>query len=115
MPRLSLWQDGKHSNDYKFFDRRISEMFTIGGTGILLHKYLGTNPQGLFLSTSTAQSGSNIVLQFSNTTGVKTGMFVYGTGVAPGSVVTGTTSTTVTLSLPTVAAVGTGEIGRAHV
>ena len=41
MPRLSLWKDGQHSNDYKFFDRRISEMFTVGGTGILLHKYLG--------------------------------------------------------------------------
>ena len=42
MPRLSLWKDGQHSNDYKFFDRRISEMFTLGGTGILCHKYLGT-------------------------------------------------------------------------
>ena len=41
MPRLSLWKDGQHSNDYKFFDRRISEMFTLGGTGILCHKYLG--------------------------------------------------------------------------
>ena len=43
MPRLSLWKDNVHSNDYKFFDRRISEMFTLGGTGILAHKYLGTN------------------------------------------------------------------------
>ena len=42
MPRLSLWKDGKHSNDYKFIDRRVSEMFTVGGTGILCHKYLGT-------------------------------------------------------------------------
>lgn len=42
MSRLSLWKDGKHGNDYKFMDRRISEMFTIGGTGVLLHKYLGT-------------------------------------------------------------------------
>jgi hypothetical protein len=46
MPRLSLWKDGKHSNDFKFIDRRISEMFTIGGTGIHLHKYLGTVDQG---------------------------------------------------------------------
>jgi len=43
--RLSLWQDGRHSNDYKFMDRRISEMFTIGGTGVLLNKYLGTQQQ----------------------------------------------------------------------
>lgn len=41
VPRLSLWKDGKHTNDYKFFDRRISEIFTISGTGILVHKYLG--------------------------------------------------------------------------
>jgi hypothetical protein len=43
MARLSLWKDSRHSNDYKFIDRRISEMFTIGGTGILVHKYLGTH------------------------------------------------------------------------
>jgi hypothetical protein len=41
MPRLSLWREN-HGNDYKFIDRRISEMFTIGGTGVHLHKYLGT-------------------------------------------------------------------------
>ena len=41
MPRLSLWKDGKHTNDYKFFDRRISELFSISGTGIHVHKYLG--------------------------------------------------------------------------
>ena len=40
MPRLSLWRNTK-SNDYKFFDRRISEMFTVGGTDIHIHKYLG--------------------------------------------------------------------------
>jgi hypothetical protein len=46
MPRLSLWKDGKHSNDYKFMDRRISEMFTVGGTGVYVHKYIGTKDQG---------------------------------------------------------------------
>jgi hypothetical protein len=45
MARISLWKDGRHSNDYKFIDRRISEMFTMGGTGILIHKYLGTHEQ----------------------------------------------------------------------
>ena len=40
MPRLSLWRENK-GNDYKFFDRRISEMFTIGGTDMYVHKYLG--------------------------------------------------------------------------
>lgn len=42
MSRLSLWKQGSHSNDYKFFDRTISEMFTVGGTGVNVHKFLGT-------------------------------------------------------------------------
>ena len=46
MPRISLWKDGAHTNDYRFFDRRIKEMFTIGGTGINVHKYLGIASQG---------------------------------------------------------------------
>lgn len=45
MPRLSLWRPN-HSNDYKFFDKRISEMFTIGGTDMNVHKYLGPMSQG---------------------------------------------------------------------
>lgn len=45
MPRLSLWRPN-HGNDYKFFDRRMSEMFTIGGTDINVHKYLGPIDQG---------------------------------------------------------------------
>jgi hypothetical protein len=44
MPRLSLWKEGQHSDDYKFFDRRISEMFTTGGLTIYVHKYLGPAP-----------------------------------------------------------------------
>ncbi len=46
MPRLSLWKNGAHSNDYRFFDRRISEIFTISGTGVAVHKYLGPIDQG---------------------------------------------------------------------
>ena len=42
MPRLSLYRSEK-SNDYKFFDRNISEMFTIGATDLFVHKYIGTN------------------------------------------------------------------------
>ena len=45
MPRLSLYRPQK-SNDYKFFDRSISEMFTIGGTDLFIHKYLGPSNQG---------------------------------------------------------------------
>jgi hypothetical protein len=40
MPRLSLYRPNK-TNDYRFFDRTISEMFTVGGLDIYVHKYLG--------------------------------------------------------------------------
>jgi hypothetical protein len=45
MPRLSLWRPQK-SNDYRFFDRTISEMYTVGGLDILVHKYLGPKVLG---------------------------------------------------------------------
>lgn len=40
MPRLSLFRPNR-TNDYRFFDRTISEMYTVGGVDIYLHKYLG--------------------------------------------------------------------------
>jgi hypothetical protein len=44
MPRLSLYKP-ERGNDYHFLDRQIQEMFTIGGTDINIHKYLGAkNP-----------------------------------------------------------------------
>ena len=43
MPRLSLYRPNR-TNDYQFLDRTISEMFTVGGLDIYVHKYLG--PQG---------------------------------------------------------------------
>jgi hypothetical protein len=44
MPRLSLYRPEK-SNDYKFIDKTISEIFTVGGTDLYYHKLLGTrNP-----------------------------------------------------------------------
>lgn len=42
MPRLSLWRSEK-TNDYRFIDRTISEMFTVGATDLYIHKYKGTN------------------------------------------------------------------------
>jgi hypothetical protein len=45
MPRLSIYKPEK-GNDYKFFDRNIKEMFTVGGTDLHLHKYLGPHTQG---------------------------------------------------------------------
>lgn len=44
MPKLSLYRPTK-SNDYKFFDRTISEQFTVGGTDLYIHKYLGPEAQ----------------------------------------------------------------------
>ena len=40
MPRLSLYKPEK-GKDYAFLDKTITEMFTVGGTDIFVHKYLG--------------------------------------------------------------------------
>jgi hypothetical protein len=45
MPRLSLYHPIK-SNDYRFFDKTISQMFTAGATDLYVHKYLGPTNQG---------------------------------------------------------------------
>ena len=42
MPRLSLYKPEK-GNDYAFIDKQVYEMFTVGGTDIFVHKYLGPN------------------------------------------------------------------------
>ena len=41
MPRLSMYKPNK-TFDYSFHDNRIREMFTVAGTGVNIHKYLGT-------------------------------------------------------------------------
>jgi|TARA_B110000037_G_scaffold72295_1_gene87076 hypothetical protein len=44
IPRLSLYKP-ERGNDYYFLDKQIQEMFTIGGTDINIHKFLGAeNP-----------------------------------------------------------------------
>lgn len=58
MPRLSLWREDK-ANDYKFIDRRISEMFTVGGTGIMVHKYLGVDSSANDGTDATKPAYSN--------------------------------------------------------
>jgi hypothetical protein len=40
MPKLSLYRPNKQ-NDYRFLDRTIAEQFTVGGTDLYIHKYLG--------------------------------------------------------------------------
>ena len=63
MPRLSIYKPEK-GNDYKFFDRTIKEQFSVGGTDIFLHKYIGpydqgaTNKDGLASPTQPNYSGT---------------------------------------------------------
>lgn len=52
MPRLSLYRPEK-SKDYEFFDRIILEQFSIGGTDVFIHKYLG--PKNPLPRNSTAE------------------------------------------------------------
>jgi hypothetical protein len=42
MPRISLYKP-ERGNDYYFIDKQVYEMFTVGGTDINIHKYLGPN------------------------------------------------------------------------
>jgi hypothetical protein len=40
MPKLSIYRPNKQ-DDYRFLDRIISEQYTVGGTDLYIHKYLG--------------------------------------------------------------------------
>ena len=81
-------------------------MFTVGGTGVLLNKYLGPTAQGTQISTSASQMTINDHLTFSNTSGVTVGMFVNGNGIAAGTTVASMNSTSIVLSKPTINPVG---------
>lgn len=56
MPRLSLYRPEK-GNDYKFMDRRISEMFTVGGVDVNIHLYLGPLDQPFTSNTEPGTTG----------------------------------------------------------
>jgi hypothetical protein len=45
MPRLSLWKNEKTA-DFHFMDKVIREQFMVGGTAVLVHKYLKPADQG---------------------------------------------------------------------
>jgi hypothetical protein len=74
VPPLTLWKGASvRTNDFKLFDRLISEEYRIGGTEFLVHKYLGpkpTNASGDFTQPNTAldalNSGTDNVLQISD-------------------------------------------------
>jgi hypothetical protein len=55
MPRLSLYRPNKTA-DYEFLDKVIYEQFSIGGTDINIHKYLGaSNPSDADATATTPQ------------------------------------------------------------
>lgn len=108
MARLSLWKDGKHSNDYKFFDRRISEMFTVGGTGILCHKYLGPIAQGAQITTTGVSTVNTDVLTVSNTGNVNLGDTITCSNVPTNAKVIAKNATTITLSANITANIASG-------
>ena len=114
MPRLSLWKNGVHSNDYKFFDRRISEMFTVGGTGILVHKYLGPNEQNTIKTTSANQAAAGVTLTFASTSDISLGMYIIGTSIPVDTTVIAKTATTVTLSNSTTSALNSGAVVKLY-
>jgi hypothetical protein len=60
MPRLSLYRPEK-GNDFRFLDRAINEQFQVGGTDILVHKYLGPeDPQAGEATPTTPVNGQDI-------------------------------------------------------
>lgn len=63
MPRLSLYRPEK-SNDYEFFDRIINEQFSIGGTDLFVHKYLG--PKNPTSENATADQPQYDVIKETN-------------------------------------------------
>lgn len=110
MPRLSLWKNGQHTNDYNYFDKLISEQFTLGGTGILLHKYLGPIPQSNTFVTTTSISSGN-TLYFGNISSVEVGQKVSGVGIRSNTVVfsTNVTANSITLSSNISANISSGQ------
>ena len=58
MPRLSLYRPNR-TRDYQFLDRTISEMYTVGGLDIYVHKYMGPQTGG----QDSALSGNYDVTQ----------------------------------------------------
>lgn len=110
MPRLSMWRDN-HTNDYKFFDQRISETFTIGGTGILLHKYLGPTAQANAYPTTATTSANTRTIQFANVSTFEVGQTVSGIGIQSNTVIfsTNVSANTITISSNVTSTISTGQ------
>ena len=60
MPRLSLYRPEK-GNDFRLLDRVINEQFQVGGTDIVVHKYLGPqDPNDGEATPSTPVNGNSV-------------------------------------------------------
>ena len=63
MPRISLYKP-ERGNDYHFLDRQIQEMFTVGGTDVNIHKYIG--PENPAEGSGTADQPTYDVVKETN-------------------------------------------------
>ena len=110
MPRLSLWKNGQHTNDYNYFDKLISEQFTLGGTGVLLHKYLGPISQAnTYVTTTTVSSGNT--LYFGNVAQFEVGQTVSGAGINANTVIfsTNVSANSITLTSNISSSISSGQ------
>jgi hypothetical protein len=85
-------------------------MFTIGGTGVLCHKYLGPNAQGTQIATSAAQTAASNVIPMSNTLPINIGDTVTGNNIPANSSVLAKDASTITISNNTTAPLPSGTI-----
>ena len=90
-------------------DRVIGEEFTVGGTGVNVHKYLGTQEQNTVKITNATQSSASAVLEFASTSNISLGEFVTGTGIPADTKVIAKDATSVTLNNSTTIALLSGS------
>lgn len=69
MARLSVWNSGRKGNDYKFFDRTISEFFGVSGTAVYVHLYEGVYDQ-------TANGVANAAIMDGGITSIQDPLFL---------------------------------------
>ena len=105
LPRISLWQDGKRDNDYRFIDQQIGESFTLGGTSVFIHKFLGANTQVTTVTTSSSQVSANVNITVNSTANVSVGQYVFGNSIQSNTKVGSVANSTITLTKITANAV----------
>jgi hypothetical protein len=108
VPRISLWKDGKRTDDFKFFDKVINEQFTMGATDIYIHKYLGPQNNNKQLVTTTSQNAIGTSLTFTDISTINVSQFVFGIGIASDTKVGVKTSNTINLTKSTTSIIPIG-------